>query len=200
MISLLVCLTGLTPLMMHNVRLANPLDPAAKALGAVTSKRKKTDADHLEISWLEWLGGLYLHPDTGVPSIPGENLRAAWVGGAKKLKLGKDVACSLLCPEAYPLVGPGCGRDLRAKGTARALFDEGPFVDVRAVGNRGNRVMRSRPIFRQWSLTAEVQIDEEIVNKEQALQALNKAGAQVGLGDFRVETGGNFGKFLVEAA
>ncbi len=44
-------------LMMHNGRTKDPLDPYAKALKKLTGKRKKTDADYLEISRLEWEAG-----------------------------------------------------------------------------------------------------------------------------------------------
>ncbi len=50
---------GTTPMMMHNERLANPFDDLTKAIKAISGKRKKTEDDLIEMSRIEWLGGLY---------------------------------------------------------------------------------------------------------------------------------------------
>src|SRR6202000_1931549 len=52
-------LVGTTELLMHNVRLANPDDPFAKAISRISSKRKKTEEDRREMAHLEWMGSLY---------------------------------------------------------------------------------------------------------------------------------------------
>ena len=68
-----ITITGTAPLLMHNGRLANPLDPSTQALKSLTSKRKKTDDDLFDIARAEFLGGLYIDPDVG-PYVPGENV------------------------------------------------------------------------------------------------------------------------------
>src|SRR5262249_49765792 len=50
--------SGGSPLVMHNERLADPLDPFARDIAKVSKKRNKTEADHLEIARLEFLGGM----------------------------------------------------------------------------------------------------------------------------------------------
>ena len=90
MIEFTITLTGTAPLLMHNSRLSNPLDPATKALKKVTGKRNKTDDDHEQVARLEFAGGLYLDPDVG-PFIPGENIARALVDGAKLTKMGVKV-------------------------------------------------------------------------------------------------------------
>ena len=62
-------LTGVSPLVKHNGRLANPWDPMAKALKAVAGERAKTDADFEELARIEFLGGLYVCENG--PCIPG---------------------------------------------------------------------------------------------------------------------------------
>ena len=59
---------GGSPLVMHNERLADPLDEYVRDIAKLSRKRQKTEADHLEIARLEFLGGLYLNGD-GVPSV-----------------------------------------------------------------------------------------------------------------------------------
>ena len=51
---------GGSPLICHNERLADPLDPFTRAISAISKKRSKQEADHLEIGHLECLGGLWL--------------------------------------------------------------------------------------------------------------------------------------------
>ena len=46
-------ITGAAPLLMHNGRLADPLDEHARAMARVADKRPKTEADHLRLAELE---------------------------------------------------------------------------------------------------------------------------------------------------
>ena len=94
-------LTGVAPLMMHNGRLSDPLDPWAKAMKKVTEKKKKTEADYEELSRLEFLGSLYLLD--GVPCIPREALKATYLRAAFTLKKGPKVKPGLICEASGPL-------------------------------------------------------------------------------------------------
>ncbi len=67
-------LVGVGPMLMHNSRLGDPLDPITKALAAITSKRLKTEADHMRIAELEFHGSLYLHH--GAPCLPQKMIKA----------------------------------------------------------------------------------------------------------------------------
>ena len=75
-----VKITGVSPLLMHSDRFANPLDKATKAHKELTAKRKKTDADHEAIAKSEWLGSLYWRDDIG-PFIPGQNFGVFGIAG-----------------------------------------------------------------------------------------------------------------------
>jgi hypothetical protein len=72
-------------------------------------------------------------------------------------------------------------------------------VDARPVtipATKG-RVMRYRPRFNQWGARFLVHIDDELLSCEMAHQLLNEAGQSIGIGDFRPEKRGPFGRFLV---
>lgn len=58
--TLVIDMMGKTPLLTHNSQLSDPLNPWSKKLKSITSKKKKTDADHEEAARIEWKGGLYL--------------------------------------------------------------------------------------------------------------------------------------------
>jgi hypothetical protein len=188
-----VLIRGVTPILLHNPRMANPLDPFCKALKEVTSKRRKTDEDHAEISWREWLGGLYLDAKRR-PCIPAEMLMGCWRSGAKRYKLGKDLSGSVI-PNASDFVL--LDEAWKTEEQLRHAYESG-FADIRSVGNQRARVMRTRPIFRDWSLMVSVTLDEDALNAEDAEKALRAAGQYCGIGDFRPECGGTFGRFLVE--
>jgi hypothetical protein len=59
-------LTGIRPLIMHNGRMADPLDPMAKKLKKLSGERKKTDATHEKMAEIEWEASLYWSDSLGL--------------------------------------------------------------------------------------------------------------------------------------
>jgi hypothetical protein len=174
-------------MLMHSARLSDPLDPATKALKAVSSKRVKTEDDHQAVAEAEWLGSLYLDPDIG-PFIPGGNITAALVAGAKLNKLGTRVTRGLLITtDVNPLAYQG-PRD------AIAMWRSGNFTHRASVVVSQARVMRTRPMFRQWATGAEGIVDESQLDLDQLGQIADNAGSFVGLGDWRPR----FGRFTAK--
>jgi hypothetical protein len=184
-----ITITGTAALLMHNGRLADPLDPATKALKAATSKRTKTDADHLEISRVEFIGGLYLDPDVG-PYLPADNIWKTLQMAAKKSKQGKQVEEGvIITSDVNPLAYPG-PRDVDG------LWQNSNFVFRKTVVNQRNRVSRTRPIFQQWKVDAEGIIDENVINLADLRTIAERAGNLVGLGDWRPR----YGRFTATVA
>lgn len=178
-------ITGVAPLMMHNERLANPRDPHTRALKELTSVRSKTDDVLAEIQKAEWRGGLYEHSKRVV--VPAANVLAALKEGARKLKKGKDIASSVFSLDAfYPL-------DFDGPADFESLYNDGRFSDYRSVGVNQARVMRSRPIFPEWTLKICLTYDADVVTPEVLAQSLDIAGNQIGLCDHRPQ----FGRFTV---
>lgn len=173
---------SLTPIMYHNGRLADPLDPYAKQLKELTSKRDKTDADYEAIGHIEWEGGLYLDENRRV-IFPGENIEAALIEGGSKNKLGPKFKAGLLCDGAWPLEYDGPKDFERLKADPR-------FRDRRGICvNRGSRTMRTRPIFIPWSLSFTLQYLPDLLNEAQVLKALEIVGQIIGIGDFTPKYG-----------
>lgn len=77
-------LIGQTPFLMHNSRLANPLDVYTKEIAKRSGKRKKTEEDIEELARLEWEGGLYLND--GEIKIPMRVVNKTLERGATKQK------------------------------------------------------------------------------------------------------------------
>jgi hypothetical protein len=59
------------------------------------------------------------------------------------------------------------------------------------------RVMRHRPRLDKWSLSFTADLDTDIFNEELAYAILADAGRKVGIGDFRPDKGGPFGRFKI---
>jgi hypothetical protein len=71
-------------------------------------------------------------------------------------------------------------------------------IDTRRAIVQRNGVLRSRPKFEKWGCYVHLEIDLDITNPQQVEEALNMAGQTVGVGDFRIEKRGMFGKFKAE--
>ena len=174
---------GVAPLIMHNGQLADPANKWTRAMKEITGKRKKTDADYEEMAHLEWMGGLYLHK--GEPCIPGYVLEGALIGrggAARKQKMGKQAAVGLYVLDDFPLEyeGPRDPKELWLL----------PEFQLRAMVRVGQaRVMRTRPIFREWAATVEIEVDPDFVNLDDAKLWMTVVGREVGLMDWRPKCG-----------
>lgn len=176
-------ITGTTPLIMHNGRLADPLDPFTQALAKLTCKKQKTLEDHKAVSKAEWYGSLYTDDD-GRPCLPGEVLEAALVEGAKKFKLGKVAKGGIIVVGNFPLEYDG-------PKNIDKLWDHGGYLKRSAVKVQMSRVMRSRPIFPQWTCSFDVLWDPSMLKDEDQLSEIATAAGQSGVGDWRPK----FGRF-----
>lgn len=182
-----VKLTGTAPYLMHNVRLANPLDIYTKELKRLTGKRNKTDEDHEEVMKAEYFGGLYWS-EVNCLYIPGRQIDAAMLVAAKTKKLGKQLARGVwVLNDELPLAysGPINPED---------LYADPSFVDIRPVTIGGRKVMRCRPIFREWSLTVELLVDENVMNQRDVEDIMKIAGQLIGIGELRPR----YGRFDVQ--
>lgn len=175
-------ITGTAPYLSHNIRLANPLDPIAREMKTISGKRKKTDDDLLRLAELEFVGGLYLDPETG-PYVPGANVEKCLVEGGRITKQGKQVERGVfVIDNVIPMLYKG-PRD------AAGLWADESFRNMSAVKVGMARVMRCRPEFRQWALEADCELDPAMLNPEGLAQIATDAGAMVGLGDYRPRYG-----------
>lgn len=174
-------ISGLTPLIMHNGQLADPLNDAAKALSRLTSKKSKTEDDHLAVRKCEWHGGLYVN-NAGAPCLPGEVIEASLVEGAKKYKLGKVAKGGIIVLGDYALEYDG-------PKSVEKLWAHGGFIKCAGVKVQNKRVIRSRPMFPKWGCTFDVQWDPALVKDEDQLIEIAESAGMTGIGDWRPKYG-----------
>jgi hypothetical protein len=186
--------------MMHNGQLASPLNAFAKEMKKLTSKKNKTDNTHMQMAYLEWLGGLYTSEGGqftvldegldiqgfGVPSVPGEAIEATLINAAKKNKLGLLFKAGVFVDGNFPVEYKGPKR-------INELIEDENFRDSRLVVVSKSRIVRTRPIFRDWGLKFTVSYLPEVVDGEKIKEALDVAGQMIGLLDYRPK----FGRFEV---
>lgn len=177
-----ITLEGTAPLLMHNSRLANPLDPAAKAMKSVTGKRGKTDDDHERIAQLEHAGSLYFDKDAG-PYLPADNVWRSLYDAAKKTKKGvKAKEALFISTDINPLVYKG-------PRTVEGLWADENFRHLASAKVTTQRVMRCRPVFTTWTCEAEGLLDTDILDFADLVDIAKTAGELIGIGDWRPRYG-----------
>lgn len=175
--------TGTRPLLMHNIRLASPLDPYTKELKRLNGKpsSKRTDEDRMEIARTEWEGGLYFRDDIG-PYVPASWVFKSLIEGARLTKAGKKIERGVMVTELeHPLVYKG-PRDL--DGLWGAGSSE--YVDIRTAKVGMARVDRCRPVFKEWTFEAELFADPSIIDVDELTEVASNAGTLIGVGDYRM--------------
>jgi len=58
--------------------------------------------------------------------------------------------------------------------------------------------LRYRPEFDTWSVKITVQLDTELITIEDVIKLTNRAGFSIGIGEWRPEKGGEYGRFQVD--
>lgn len=176
--TLRVEINGLTPTLMHNGQLSDPLNEWSKAIKSISAKgKKKTEADIAEMQRLEWMGGLYTDED-GEVCWPGQNIQAMIRTAAKATKQGKDVQRGLQCGGNWKLKHDG-PKDMER------LFADQRYRLTNSVKVGQARVIRCRPRFPVWSLKFELEYLPDQLNKADIRTFLDYSGVYVALSDWR---------------
>jgi hypothetical protein len=186
---------GVAPLLMHDGKLTDPLNRVSIAMSEITSKSKKTHDDLRLLAQLEFLGSIYTVDDLEFSingydiqlqndpklCIPSDNIEAVLIKGAEKARKGKQAKAGILV-ESNPL--------LMGAPSAKKLFADpyNYFFRKRVVVKR-NAIMRTRAIFRDWSLQFAVHYLPGLMNEADVVKSLTIAGATIGIGDYRPKYG-----------
>lgn len=187
-----ICLDGRRPLIMHNSQAGlDKRSPANKEKGEIAKRRgrDRTIHDDERLQELECQTSLWLD-ETGSPTIPTTALRSCIETAARKLKQGPQVREGLLVEEVETF-----NYD-RTLGTTVEELGKSVQFTTNVVIQR-NRIPRTRAKFDEWGVTFVVEADDELVDVTQLEQWLSIAGRRIGLGDWRPEKSGDFGRFAL---
>ena len=177
---------GVVPTILCNGQTSDPLNKFAKELKKISSKRNKTEGDHKAMAKLEFMACMYVN-EKGNPCWPSDNIEAMIVKAAAKQRKGTDAKSAIFVDDHAPLIydGPKTPDTLWSHRT----MDNNPFVLRASVVVNRNRIMRTRPIFRNWSLEFVVHYLTDIFDKEQVISTIQTAGRIIGLSDWRPKYG-----------
>jgi hypothetical protein len=178
---------GVAPLLMHATNGMDRFNPYYEEKKNINAKRtKKTDADIERLDEIEYLQSFYLDENLE-PTIPGFVMEACLVSGAKKSRLGTDFKAGVIIDDSSVKF------IYKGSRNPQDLLEDANFVNRTSVVINRARIMRVRPMFRNWVLEFEIQVNTELINVKQVEKALNDAGAYSGLCDFRPK----YGRFVV---
>lgn len=173
-------IAGSAELLMHNGQLSDPTCPIVREMKKVTAKKKKVDADFEALADLEFKGSLYV--TGGKIVIPARVLESMLVEGARSTKEGQVALAGTFVEQdvTFSFDGPQTVEERLADVDSRLV------VGVKV---QRNRVMRCRPIFRNWGATFRISALSSTVTEEMLKNWITSAGILKGLGDWRPRYG-----------
>lgn len=130
--------------------------------------------------------------EEGVIGIPGPNMFRSFIDAGKYFKAGR----SKVTTQKSSLI-PAC---LSIDPIFIPLEFRDPWtVDTRPVRipSTGGRILRHRALFDDWSLSFEMELDTELISEKMLRDIVDAGGKRIGLGDYRPDCKGMFGKYVV---
>ena len=189
---------GIRPIIHHSGAGLDPRTPANLEKAEIVRKRgsNRTESDEARLRELDCLTALWLDGNE-TPAIPTPALRACIETAARKLKQGPQVREGLIVTGSKFIYDTGrYGTTLEELGQ-KAQFTTGVVV-------QRSRVLRTRAMFDlPWSCEFALDCDDELVDRTQLETWLDIAGRRIGLGDWRPEKSGDYGRFetvIIKAA
>jgi hypothetical protein len=128
----------------------------------------------------------------GKPMIPQPNVFRALIDAGKFFKSGRTKVTT----QKSSLI-PAC---VEVEGIELPLRHKEPWgVDTRPVRipATGGRILCHRPIFNDWEVDFTVNLETDEMAEPFFRQIVDRAGRAIGLGDYRPDCKGPFGKFAV---
>lgn len=123
------------------------------------------------------------------PTIPASAIRSVIETGARKLKQGPSVR------EWMVVTRTDFHYDLERYGNTLDALSVSTQHTVPVVVQR-NRILRTRAKFdTPWSCEFDLDCDDELISEQFLSQWLDIAGRRIGLGDWRPEKSGEYGRF-----
>ena len=185
-------ITGKEPGIMFN----NPAMMGATT-GSVTqtrSNKKYIDKDEAEMRTYR--------NDKGNLVVPSVQVRASLLEASKAFKLGRTNLKTVLNSIMIEPVD-----DLELKSPSNRPIKNYTIDKRRVVVSRAG-IMRARPVVPQWKLSFKIEVDRELMENslqgtstlELLTRVLSDAGKKQGIGDYRPQKGGSFGRFEVTNA
>jgi hypothetical protein len=125
------------------------------------------------------------------PYLPGPNIYAGLIEAGKFHKVGKTKLTtqkSSLVPSGIFILDAEC-----LIKPAKWEVDSRPVV----IPSTGGRIICHRPRFDEWGTKFTVQYDDKVFSEKLVRDLVDDLGGKLGLGDYRPQRKGPFGRFKV---
>jgi len=178
-------ITGDKPLLQHNCEGQLTRDATSTGPRVIPSAKDEAEKASYRLPNRQ----LYIKPEAFQGSLIGTR------GGAAGRKIGKFTANTRIAAGVDFLVEDQCAliHPTTDKPIQTYEIDERPVV-IKGSG----RVLRARPRIEFWACCLTVEIDERYITIPMLLELLNVSGKVAGVGDFRPQCKGRFGKYHAE--
>jgi hypothetical protein len=170
------------PLVVHNSQLSIPTNPFAERLARITSKpsKQRTHEDHVELSRVEWEGGLYWDDDLG-PYVPTSYAMTSLWQSAKLTRDGEGLRRAVI------LLGHDAGArmpiEYKGPRDIEGMWQDDRYRLVMSLPQGRVRVTRTRPRFVPWQMQMTVLLEEGLMNPSVFEEIATRAGRLIGIGE-----------------
>jgi hypothetical protein len=180
-------INGIAPLLLNNPQAVDPFNRYAKAMKAITAKRKKTEDDLLELRKIEVASKCYWDDDLGI-YVPSRWIDAALAKTSfKKAKIAKaEIRAGVFVVEPkLKLTYDG----IRSVKTLDDIVGNERFHTLLLLPQGKVRIPKAAPIFHKWSFGFTVEFDDEIIDRATLSDLIAYSAKYGGFGDFRPSYG-----------
>ena len=173
-------IVGISPLLQNN-----PANFIGKTDDEELGLKKKVYNDEEEAELRVYKDGdLFVHPT--------EAFIKGMIRAVTGRKFGKNAATSVIKGSVFIAEPWTVILDEKKEPATKYEIDRRPCVVGKA------RILRCRPCWKDWRMMLSLDIDVAIVAAKHISAALSLTGRTVGIGDYRPEKCGGFGRFKVE--
>ena len=182
-----VRIEGIEPLLVNNPQGVDPFNLYARRAKSITSKRKKTDEDLLELRKVEIETKLYFDDEIKiyVPSSWIISSMAAISWTKAKVKKADIRACVFVDGSKIKLTYDGMKK---VKTKEDVVLNE-QFHTLLNLKQGQVRIAKAAPIFHNWSIEFDMFFDDTILDLSEIKRLLEIAAKFGGYGDFRPSYG-----------
>ncbi len=135
------------------------------------------DADIEQMAHLEFLGSLYLLKDNSDPCIPAHvilGVLAGKGGAARKQKMGTQAKLGIIVSKNFKL-------EYEGPQNAEKLWKDEKFRYTSFENVAGSKILRTTPIFHEWSAVVEIEYNPDFVNRDTVISWIYIAGSECGI-------------------
>lgn len=176
-------ISGISPLIQHSWSEKSLRQMREKQNGRKTKNRDARDPES------EAIEATYF-TDNGAYGIPAMAFKSALISAAHKdIGIEKTLlrkALFIKCDDSNGVLPMQCSEPVVREDCVRV--------------GAGSADLRYRPEFREWSVAIPITFDSELLRVEDVINLVDRAGFGCGIGEWRPERGGEFGRFKVDTS